>query len=87
MRPERRKDPYGKVLKEGEGFRKSDNLYTFRYKDVRGKIKAIYSYDLKELRKKEKAITDYLDEGIDYAAGEISVINLVEKYINKILSQ
>lgn len=38
--PERRKDPKGRVLKQGEGFRKSDNLYSFRYKNVRGKVKA-----------------------------------------------
>ena len=78
----RRKDPKGRVLKEGESYRKSDNLYTFRYKDVRGKTKAIYSSDLKELRVKEKAILKEINVGIDYAAGEATVIELVEKYID-----
>lgn len=43
----RRKDSKGRVLKEGEGYRKSDGLYTFRYKDIRGKIKAVYDSDLR----------------------------------------
>ena len=51
---ERRKDHKGRVLKNGESYRKSDNLYTFRYKNCRGKIKAIYALDLKSLRKREK---------------------------------
>ena len=77
----RRKDPKGRILKEGESYRKSDKLYTYRYKDVRGKVKAIYDQDLKVLREKEKEIVKHLDDGIDYAAGEITVIELVEKYI------
>ena len=79
---ERRKDPKGRVLKDGESYRKSDNLYTFRYKDVRGKIKAIYSPNLKELREKEKEIQKQLDDGIDYAGGQITVIELVERYVS-----
>ena len=78
---ERRKDPKGRVLRPGEGFRNSDNLYTFRYKDPSGKVKAIYDSELKELRKKEDKILKEIDDGIDYAAGEINVIELVEKYV------
>lgn len=78
---ERRKDPRGRVLKEGETYRKSDNLYTYRYKDAKGKIKAIYDSDLRKLREKESAIQKQADDGIDYAAGSITVIELVEKYI------
>lgn len=79
--PARRKDPKGRVLKAGEGYRKSDGLYSFRYKDIRGKVKAIYDSDLKELRKKEKEVLKQIDDGVDYAAGDITVIELVEKYI------
>lgn len=79
--PARRKDPKGRVLKEGEGFRKSDNLYTFRYRNAKGKVKAIYDSDLKSLRRKEKKILEQINDGLDYAAGEISVIELVEKYV------
>ena len=79
--PARRKDPKGRVLKEGESYRKSDNLYTFRYKNTKGKVKAIYDSDLKSLRKKEQKILKQINDGLDYAAGEITVIELVEKYV------
>ena len=79
--PEKRKDHKGRVLKEGESYRKKDKLYMFRYKDVRGKVKAIYDSDLKSLRKREKEILKQIDDGIDYASGEVTVIALVEKYI------
>lgn len=47
--PARRKDPKGRVLKAGEGYRKSDGLYSFRYKDIRGKVKAIYDAGTRKL--------------------------------------
>lgn len=79
---ERRKDLKGRVLKEGEGYRKSDGLYSFRYKDPKGKVKAVYSRDLRDLREKEQKILDSTDDGIDYAAGQITVIELVERYLS-----
>ena len=42
----------------------------------------IYSSDLKELRDREKEIQKRLDEGIDYAAGKVTVIALLERYIS-----
>ena len=69
------------MLKDGESYRKSDNLYTYRYRDIRGKVKAVYAPDLKQLRVKEEAIQKEIDDGIDYAAGAVTVIELVEKYI------
>lgn len=78
---ERRKDPKGRVLKDGESFRKSDNLYTFRYRDPSGKVKAIYDSDLKKLRRREEEILKDVNDGIDYSAGRVSVIGLVERYI------
>ena len=78
---ERRKDPKGRVLREGEGYRKTDNLYTYRYRDMQGKVKAVYARDLKQLRVKEDAIKKEIDDGLDYAAGAITVIELVEKYV------
>ncbi len=79
--PDRRKDPKGRVLKEGESYRKSDGLYTYRYKDVKGKVKAIYNADLKSLRDMEKELLKDIGDGLNYAAGQITVIELVEKYI------
>ena len=37
---------------------------------------------LQELRQKEKEIQKQLDAGIDYEAGQITVIELLEKYIS-----
>lgn len=76
-----RKDSKGRVLKKGESERK-DGIYQYRYTDIRGKRQTVYSSDLKELREKEKEIQKQIDDGIDYAAGEITVIELLERYIS-----
>lgn len=77
---EKRKDSKGRILRTGESQRK-DSIYPYRYTDIRGKRQTVYSSDLKELRKKEKEIQKQLDDGIDYAAGKIIVIQLLERYI------
>ena len=79
---ERRKDQKGRVLRYGESYRKTDGLYTFRYQDKLGRVKAIYASDLAELRKKEEPILSFLNEDVNYAAGGITVIELVERYIS-----
>ena len=78
---EKRKDNKGRILKTGESQRK-DLIYQYRYTDIHGKRQTIYSSDLKELREKEKVIQKQLDDGIDYAAGEVTVIALLERYIS-----
>ena len=78
---EKRKDNKGRILRTGESQRK-DLIYQYRYTDIRGKRQTIYSSDLKELREKEKTIQKQLDDGIDYAAGKITVIALLERYIS-----
>lgn len=78
--PERRKDSKGRVLRAGESQRK-DLIYQYRYKDVLGKRQTIYDTDLKGLREKEQKIQKQLDEGVNYAAGSITVIGLLERYI------
>ncbi len=77
----KRKDHKGRVLRTGECQRK-DLLYQFRYTDFRGKRHTIYSRDLQELREKEKAIQKQIDDGLDYEAGQITVIQLIERYIS-----
>ena len=77
---EKRKDHKGRILRTGESQRK-DLIYQYRYTDIRGKRQTVYSSDLRELREKEKEIQKQLDAGIDYAAGKITVIELVERYI------
>lgn len=78
---EKRKDSKGRIMRTGESQRK--NLtYQYRYTDIRGKRRTVYSSDLRELREKEKEIQKQFDDGIDYAAGEITVIQLLERYIS-----
>lgn len=77
---EKRKDKKGRVLKDGESFR-ADGRYMYRYMDLRGNRKYIYAHDLNELREKEQVILRDIQDGIDYAAGEITVLALVERYI------
>lgn len=78
---EKRKDHKGRILRTGESQRK-DLIYQYRYTDIRGKRQTVYSSDLRELREKEKEIQKQLDAGINYAAGKIAVIELVERYIS-----
>ena len=77
---EKRKDAKGRVLRAGESQRK-DLIYQYRYTDIRGRRQTIYSSDLKELREKEKEIQKHFNDGIDYAAGQATVISLLERYI------
>ena len=51
----KRKDKYGRVLKEGEGLRK-DGLYQYRYNGIDGKRKTVYAKTLDALREKEQEI-------------------------------
>ncbi len=78
---EKRKDNKGRILRTGESQRK-DLIYQYRYTDIRGKRQTIYSSDLKELREKEKIIQKQLDDGIDYTAGKMTVLALLERYIS-----
>ena len=78
---EKRKDNKGRILKTGESQRK-DGIYQYRYTDFRGKRQAVYASNLQELRQKEKEIHKQVDDGIDYEAGQITVIELLEKYIS-----
>ena len=77
---EKRKDTKGRVLRAVESQRK-DLIFQYRYTDIRGKRQTVYSSDLKELREKEKEIQKHINDGIDYAAGQATVISLLERYI------
>ncbi len=78
---EKRKDHKGRILRTGESQRK-DLIYQYRYTDLRGKRHTIYDSDLKQLREKEKEIQKNLDDGLDYEAGKITVVELLERYIS-----
>ena len=77
---EKRKDHKGRLLRTGESQRK-DLTYQYRYTDVTGKRRTVYASDLQELRKKEKAIQKDVEDGINYCEGNVTVIELLERYI------
>lgn len=79
--PEKRRDSKGRVLKDGESQR-ANGTYDYRYTDIHKKRRCIYAKTLTELRKKEDEIRRDIADGIDYAAGEITVAELVDRYIN-----
>ena len=76
---EKRRDHRGRLLRTGESQRK-DLTYQYRYLDVAGKRRTVYAKDLNSLRKQEEKIQREIDEGILYAEGNITIIELVERY-------
>ncbi|MBQ8814616.1 MAG: integrase DNA-binding domain-containing protein [Lachnospiraceae bacterium] len=77
----RRKDHKGRVLKRGESQR--NNLtYEYRYVDFDGKRRSVYAPTLVELRRKEEEIQRRLSFGDNYAAGEITAMEMVEYYLS-----
>lgn len=79
---EKRKDSKGRILKTGESQR-PNGTYQFRYTDVHGKRQYTYAPTLEVLRVEEEKILRDLADGIDYAKGEITVSELVGRYIAK----
>lgn len=89
-----KKDKKGRVLKEGEDQLK-DGRYRYRYTDKNGKRHAVYSWKLtttdrlplgkrqcKSLREKESDIKKDLADGIDTYGAQITVNELVRRYLN-----
>lgn len=77
----KRKDNKGRVLKKGESQRKN-GTYDYRFTSKSGKTYSVYAKTLNELREKEKLIERDAINGIDYDAGNQTVDELVDKYIN-----
>ena len=75
----RRKDNKGRVLRTGESQRK-DLIYQYRYTDALGNRKCIYASDLKTLREKEDELQRSLEDGLDYAGGEITAAQKRKAY-------
>lgn len=78
---EKRRDNKGRILKAGEGQRKN-GCYQYRFTDGRGKERYVYASTLEALRKKEETIGADLRDGIDYSAGEMTVVELIDRYMN-----
>lgn len=79
---EKRKDNKGRILHTGESQR-SNGSYMYRYTDINGKRKYIYDKDLNSLRDQIKKIEKDLQDGIDFEAGNMTVLELLEKYLNQ----
>ncbi len=77
---EKRKDSRGRILRTGESQRK-DGTYMYRYIDTRRNREAVYASTLEELRAKEMSIQHDMEDGIDYAAGKVTILQLAERYI------
>lgn len=90
---EKRKDKKGRVLRNGECQRK-DGLYQYDYIDLNGKPKCLYSWKLeptdplpqgkrkcKSLREKVREVQRNIDDGIQPDGGQLTVSELVQKYI------
>ncbi len=77
----KRKDNKGRVLRTGEGQRK-DLTYQYRYTDGCGKRQTVYAKTLDELRQKEEQLHAPQVAGLNYAAGSVTVIELLERYIS-----
>ena len=77
-----RKDNKGRVLHKGEGQRKIDNRYFYRYTDPFGKRRDIYALTLEDLRIKENKIQRMTYLAKNYAEGSITMLELVERYIS-----
>lgn len=90
-----RKDSKGRKLMTGESQDK-DGRYRYKYCDSFGNRKSVYSWRLTEsdsypkgkrkdisLREKEKNIQKELNDDIIPDGGNMTVLELVEKYINQ----
>lgn len=83
MARKKRIDSVGRVLRVGEGQRKEDGIYSYRYTDNSGKRITVYAPTLVELRDKEKQIERDLQDGINTAeANRLTLNQLFEIYIS-----
>lgn len=88
---EKRRDSRGRILRSGESQRK-DGRYLFKYTDVYGEVKSVYSWKLvssdkvplgkrncTSLREKEQEIHKDIDDGIDTVGKKMTLCQLYEK--------
>lgn len=90
---EKRRDNRGRILRTGERQR-SDGQYLYTYKGIDGKNHYLYSWKLeptdklpdgkrqcKSLRELEREVQISLNEEVAYQGGDVTVLELVERYI------
>ena len=91
---EKRRDNRGRILRNGESQRQ-DGRYAYKYKDLNGEIKFVYSWRLDKndrtpagkarepsLREKEKKIQQDLFNQVVPNGGNMTVLELVQKYLS-----
>ena len=91
----KRRDSKGRILRNGESQRK-DGRYAYKYVGLDGKNKFVYSWKLEptdkmpkgkradiSLREKEKMIRRDIEDGINSSGGDMTVTELVEKYLKQ----
>ena len=91
---EKRRDNRGRILHNGESQRQ-DGRYAYKYKDLNGEYKFVYSWRLDKndrtpagrardlsLREKERQIQQDLFKKIVPNGGDLTVLDLVEKYLS-----
>lgn len=66
MARKKRKDNKGRILKQGE-YQRSNGMYRYKFIDMSGQEKVIYSKSLIELREKEEEIKRLKFEGVNYS--------------------
>ena len=90
---EKRRDNKNRILRNGESQRK-DGRYAFKYTDTNGRTQFVYSWKLENtdrlpsgkrdclsLREKEKQISRDLNDQIVPHGGDMTVLQLVQKYV------
>ena len=91
---EKRCDSKNRILRSGESQRK-DGRYAFKYMDSTGRPQFVYSWKLEKndklpagkrddlsLREKEREIQSKLNEYLLPRGGEMTVLELVQRYIS-----
>jgi len=77
---QRRKDNKGRVLRDGESYRKSDGLYMYRWTDKIGKRHTKYAKSLEELRKIEEEILHDIRDGIKVGEENVTLDDVYEMW-------
>lgn len=77
---EKRKSKTGRVLKKGER-QKPNGTFEYRFMDIHHKRRSIYADTLEDLRRKEISVRRDVEDNIDFAEGNISVAELIERYM------
>jgi len=79
---QRRKDNRGRVLREGESYRKTDGLYMYRWTTGDKKRHTVYCATLEGLREKEEDIQRDLRDGIRTGESNITLNDVYEMWKN-----